>query len=1002
MTRICVVLVTILSLVGSAHAQWKLAPAVSVKAYGAVGDGKAVTHAAATGGNSTLVDIDDKPWTPADVGKTLVFYNATYSPGLTTTIQSFTDSAHIVLAAAPVSSTTGIAVWGTDDTAAIQNAIGAIAQPPNTPNTSGASALYFPAGIYLIGGLAANTVNNCSTANCITSSGNTVTMTATNHGFTTGQWIQVAGVANALFNGVYQITVTGVNTFTYYDPNISGNVSSSGGTSSISNSLVFTNAAGLHVYGDGPGSAASLGNYNINAQPGGGTTLVWTGPVGGAVGCQSNTGSPPAGLNNATTNCTAAENYMMKLSGQFILENINLQGSRRASHLLVIGGGDTSNSFSFNIKNLFGGYATQYGLVIGGTNTDQAASFGEAYFENLSLAYSGLVNSALAESDPTCGGKIFVRYGNGNYQKQWNTGWIGGSNDVDGCHHIYWYSGNIATFNNIYFAPLSANGTSHSSMYYAATAGVNHTFDNIYDENGWFLHTAGGDQFSMRQIQTRINNAPTAPPHVGAVFDNSVAIDLNGWSTAGLPLIFKGGGRISRKQVSLGSLGSFPIYPFTLCGGANCITRAGSDVTVTTTTTHSYLAGDYVTLADVADATYDGTFVVNAPITGTTFHVTNANAVGASTQGGTVSLACCIIASTATGLIPQDAHPFIPYTQNDAGISTVSVLAAAVNNLANKNTITMIPAPLSGGVGSSMPATIPAGYHFLDFRGGNPTFLGGPFQWGTNSNAAKLGINNAATHAPQGFLEIAQTTSDDVMMYFYGASGTQRYQWNIGHSLGTVSHELAVTDNLWSLSSGAVVYFLANKSATTITIGQPAWTVDLSEAATVKTPTENVTTALQWNGQPTFVYVTSDFTTAANTNLQNITGLTWTMPATNAVNLPFDCYFQFSQATGTAAVSFGIQDVTTAPTQINANGTMATSATAVAFGPGVQALNTTTATAILTRTPSATATIFPAEIHGVIEQPSGPASAINIMVKTATSGDAVTVKRGSYCRIGPK
>lgn len=160
--------------------------------------------------------------------------------------------------------------------------------------------------------------------------------------------------------------------------------------------------------------------------------------------------------------------------------------------------------------------------------------------------------------------------------------------------------------------------------------------------------------------------------------------------------------------------------------------------------------------------------------------------------------------------------------------------------------------------------------------------------------------------------------------------------------------------------------------------------------------------ALLWNSQPVFVYVTGDFTTAANTSLQAITGLAWTMPGSLAINVPFDCYFQYSQATAAVADSFGIQDVTTAPTQINANGTMQTNTTAFSSGPGVVALASTTATAVMTATPSAITTVWSAEMHGVIEQPSGTASAINIMVKTATAADAVTVKRGSYCRVGPK
>lgn len=153
------------------------------------------------------------------------------------------------------------------------------------------------------------------------------------------------------------------------------------------------------------------------------------------------------------------------------------------------------------------------------------------------------------------------------------------------------------------------------------------------------------------------------------------------------------------------------------------------------------------------------------------------------------------------------------------------------------------------------------------------------------------------------------------------------------------------------------------------------------------------------NGLARTFFVTADFTTAANTNLQAITGLTWTLPANIAQNIPIRCHFAYAQGTAVAAVSFGFQSVTVSPTQFNATGDIYTSATAVTAG-NLQGLNTTTATAIVTATPSAITTIWNADIYGMLEYPSNAStSVINIMVKTATAGDAVTIKRGSYCSV---
>jgi hypothetical protein len=154
------------------------------------------------------------------------------------------------------------------------------------------------------------------------------------------------------------------------------------------------------------------------------------------------------------------------------------------------------------------------------------------------------------------------------------------------------------------------------------------------------------------------------------------------------------------------------------------------------------------------------------------------------------------------------------------------------------------------------------------------------------------------------------------------------------------------------------------------------------------------------DGMKTFV--TADFTTAASTALQTITGLTWTLPASLAVNYSFHCSFNYSIATANVAVAFGVQGATTAPTSISAHGTIWTANTAGALTPGqLTALNTTTATNVMTATPTAAVTtIMNADMDGTIEAPSNASpTVLNIMVSTANASDLVTVKRGSYCAL---
>lgn len=165
-------------------------------------------------------------------------------------------------------------------------------------------------------------------------------------------------------------------------------------------------------------------------------------------------------------------------------------------------------------------------------------------------------------------------------------------------------------------------------------------------------------------------------------------------------------------------------------------------------------------------------------------------------------------------------------------------------------------------------------------------------------------------------------------------------------------------------------------------------------------PSGNTTGTLSAAGTAHFTanlgQLTSDFTSAANTNLQTFTSITLNSAA---ANYSFHCSLMYSQATAATSMQFGIQLATNAPTNVNAKGRVDTSTSAVASGV-LNALNTTTATAIITFTPSASATVFGADLDGTIEEPANTnGNVINFMVQTSNSADLPTVKRGSYCKL---
>jgi hypothetical protein len=145
-------------------------------------------------------------------------------------------------------------------------------------------------------------------------------------------------------------------------------------------------------------------------------------------------------------------------------------------------------------------------------------------------------------------------------------------------------------------------------------------------------------------------------------------------------------------------------------------------------------------------------------------------------------------------------------------------------------------------------------------------------------------------------------------------------------------------------------------------------------------------------------FIAGDFTTSGVGTALEATGLTFTLPANLATNVSFSCYLVYHQNSGTAAVAFGVKN-SVSPTQLNALGYINTSATAFTAG-NLTGLASTTATNVVSATPSVITTNWNAEIHGMIEQPSGSANTVTILVSTATAGDTVTVKRGSYCVLG--
>jgi hypothetical protein len=109
------------------------ATSLSVDSFGAVGDAKRAGDVTTTASSATLTSASN-PWALGDVGKAIHVTGAgAGSATLSTTIASFVSAGQITISVAATTAHAGVAVvWGTNDTAAIQAAVDAVAPTGGT------------------------------------------------------------------------------------------------------------------------------------------------------------------------------------------------------------------------------------------------------------------------------------------------------------------------------------------------------------------------------------------------------------------------------------------------------------------------------------------------------------------------------------------------------------------------------------------------------------------------------------------------------------------------------------------------------------------------------------------------------------------------------------------------------------------------------------------------------------------------------------------------------
>lgn len=256
------------------------------------------------------------------------------------------------------------------------------------------------------------------------------------------------------------------------------------------------------------------------------------------------------------------------------------------------------------------------------------------------------------------------------------------------------------------------------------------------------------------------------------------------------------------------------------------------------------------------------------------------------------------------------------------------------------------------------------------------------------------------TNSANGALAASATTDDGTTSTYTGTGGTKSPAFTAtgttagfaDYPQGTTSAAVAPCNTANSIceeAPAAVTSYRLDKPGAAPTIVSIKQTDTCGSAICTET----------FHPAPIVLRVTTDFTDASSTALQAITGLGFTFPINSALNAKIDCDILYNQTVGAVADAWGVQDVTVAPTNVEATGVTQTAATTWSEQQ-LLTLATTTATNIGTFTPSAITTVWHARLHVLVEHPSNAStSAFNIMVSQSTAADLMVIKRGSSCLV---
>ena len=452
---------------------------------------------------------------------------------------------------------------------------------------------------------AANVSNKVLTDNVVTLT------TSAAHGFSTSDSVTITGV-DATFNGVYTITGTTSNTFTY--AKTAANVVSAA-VSPVGVATRYTGAGNLVLATDANGSENKI--------------VFAAGGLESANEQMSITPDQNVHIEIATASTNATTGALTVVGGIGSNGDVSINGTFRSEDPIFIGTG--AESFETN------GTLTAAMMVINNSDNTASSSFSQIAFRN---------------ADATSSTDIIAYMDNGNDSNGWMGMGIAGSEFDDATYgitapgdgYIFHNAINAAYTGNMVFA-TGAEGSENKLVF--AAGGFDSGLTQMEITPGVNVHIE-----IATPSTSPTTGALTVVGGVGISGDLNIQgnVDIEGTiifggagttvETANLsvsdPFIFVGAGNPA-DILDLGFLAerSVTVSPITETVTNKALTN--NVATITTTGSHTYRAGDTVTVASV-DATFDGTYAITGVTSNTFTYAKTAANVASVADTGTTSV----------------------------------------------------------------------------------------------------------------------------------------------------------------------------------------------------------------------------------------------------------------------------------------------------------------------------------------------------------------------------